>query len=61
MNKREFESFFRSEILPSVRARFEQDGIVDHVARNEEWNTIVDMMVQDGELPQRAVNWVSPW
>lgn len=59
--KKEFEKFFKSEILPAVRETYEQDRRIDYPARREEWNNTIDFMVKDRQLPQRAVNWSCPW
>jgi len=60
--KKEFEKFFRQEVLPFIRAEENKyrPG-VDRPMRREEWNNTIDAMVQDGELPERACDWVSPW
>jgi hypothetical protein len=59
--RRDFESYFRREILPYVRDLFEPDGRVDKPARREEWNNHIDVLLRDGELPPRAVEWRCPW
>lgn len=60
MTKAEFEQMFRSEILPVVRATYEQDGRKDRPARAEAWNNTVDAYVRDRLLPRNAVNWAYP-
>ena len=59
--KREFESYFRREILPAVRARFEKDGVPDRAARREVWITQIDTLEKDGQIPERARDWLCPW
>ena len=61
MNRKQFESYFRREILPAVREVYEQDGVPDKIARREEWITHIDGMEKDGLLPERARDWVCPW
>ena len=58
--KREFEKYFRAEILPAIRAEYEQDGRIDYPARRETWNNLVDAMAQDREIPRHA-DWICPW
>ncbi len=60
MSKREFEAFFKSEVLPAVAARYERDGIPDKPARREEWNNTVDAFIRSGELHESAENWSHP-
>ena len=60
MTKAEFERYFKSEILPLVAERYEQDGIPDKPARREAWNDTVDAYIQDGILPQSAGDWSHP-
>lgn len=60
MTKREALKIWRREILPGVRARFEQDGRPDYPARREAWNGWIDGLIQDRELPERAGDWAHP-
>jgi len=60
-NKKEFESYFRQEILPIIRRAYEQDGRVDYPASREVWNNEIDALVKEGMLPKRAEEWVPPW
>ena len=59
--KKDFEKFFRAEILPEIREQYERDNRIDCPARREAWNNIIDAMVTDNELPKRAINWSCPW
>lgn len=59
--KREFERFFREEILPSIRDQYEQDGRIDYPARREAWNNTTDAMAQDRAIPPHGREWVCPW
>jgi hypothetical protein len=59
--RRDFESYFRREILPQIRVMFESDGLVDNPARHETWNNQIDVMIRNGELPPRAAEWRCPW
>lgn len=59
--KKQFERFFRAEVLPTVRDQFEQDGRIDYPARREYWNNELDAMAEDRQIPRHGVNWVCPW
>jgi hypothetical protein len=61
MNKSEFLSFFWRNIVPDIREKYEKDGVVDRVARRECWHNLVDAMVKDGSLHERARDWTVPW
>jgi hypothetical protein len=58
--KTEFTRYFRAEILPIIRERYEADGMRDLPARREAWNDTIDAMVKDRQLPRCAVDWVCP-
>lgn len=62
-NKKEFERFFRKEIMPIIRDAESKHmgGGVDIPLRREEWNNRIDMYVEDGMLPKRALDWNCPW
>lgn len=60
MTKKEVVRLFNTEILPAVRARYEQDGIPDWPARREEWNNYVDSLIKDGQVPRSADGWSGP-
>lgn len=59
--KKQFESFFRAEILPEIRAEYEQDGYMDIPARREAWNDLADAMAADRAIPKHGAEWVCPW
>ena len=59
--KKEYEKYFRTEVLPFIREQFEQDKRIDYPARRETWNNDIDALVRDRQLPQRAIDWVCPW
>ena len=59
--KRDFESWFRANILPEIRQAYEHKGHIDHVARRTAWNDITDSMHRDGQLPDRALEWSCPF
>lgn len=60
MTKSQFENLFRTEVLPYVIERYEQDGIPDKPARREAWNDTVDAYIRDRELPKTAGDWMHP-
>ena len=41
---------YKATCLPSVKYRYERDGIVDGPARREAWNNLIDAMNKDGVL-----------
>jgi len=60
MSKKDFESYFREEVLPYIAQQYEQDGVPDKPARREAWNDTVDAFIQDRQLPKSAENWAHP-
>ncbi len=60
MSKKDFESMFKTDLLPMVVDQYEMDGVPDRPARREMWNDTVDFYVQDGMLPAGAENWSHP-
>lgn len=60
--KKEFEKWFRAEVMPYVRAKeAEYNHRLDLPLRREEWNNTIDAMVKGRELPKRAYDWFCPW
>ena len=60
--KKEFEKYFRQEVLPAIRKEEQKYGPgIDYPMRREEWNKIIGMMIEDGALPTRAEDWSCPW
>ena len=53
-------NIWKPELLPAVKAQYEQDGMRDIPARRETWNNYIDALVQDRQLPRHAVNWSCP-
>jgi len=41
---------YKVSVLPSIKARYEQDGIVDGPARREAWCNLIDSMNKSGVL-----------
>ena len=41
---------FVNEVLPSYKATYEQDGIVDIPARRESWSNFIDSLNKNGEI-----------
>src|SRR5690606_13212771 len=60
MTKAQFTEYVTDEILPLIAERYEQDGVADRPARREAWNDIVDSMVEDRQLPRKALSWAIP-
>ena len=62
--KKEFESYFRQEVLPELQKKereYFRKSSVDIPLRREEWNNLIDALVEDGQLPKRALDWYCPW
>ena len=60
--KREALALFRAEVLPAVRAQYEQDGRVDRVARAEAWNNWTDALCKDRVITTRQYEtWDNPY
>jgi hypothetical protein len=61
MTKKEAIAIWRAEILPAVRAQYEQDGRIDHPARAEAWNNWTDQLRTDGQITAHQYDtWVTP-
>lgn len=60
--KREAVEEFKRDVLPDVRATYEQDGQIDRCARCEAWNNWTDGLCKLGRItPEQYATWVSPW
>ena len=60
--KKGFEAFFRKNRLPTIKDVEKLcGGNVDKPLRREEWNNIIDTLVQEKHLPKRAIEWDCPW
>jgi hypothetical protein len=52
---------FEAWVLPVVIETYEQDGVIDIVARCEEWNNWTDMLCKDGDISDwQYENWSQP-
>ena len=52
---------FNDEILPCVKEAYEQDGIVDRIARWEAWSNWTDSLCKDGAISNwQYNNWTHP-
>jgi hypothetical protein len=61
MTKREVLAIWRAEILPAVKAQYEQDGKPDRPARAEAWNVWTDQLCKDGQITARQYReWCVP-
>ena len=61
MSKKQFEEYFKDEVLPVIVQRYEKEGgIPDEVARREAWNDTVDGFIKQDLIPQSAGNWSQP-
>lgn len=61
MNKEQVEKSFKSEVLPWLKERYEENGKIDYSVRKEAWNTYVDQLTKEGKIKSsRVENWVTP-
>ncbi len=61
MTQKEFNNYFKMEILPLIAKRFETDGIPDRPARREEYNNLMDSWQKDGIISEEDANeWCIP-
>ena len=61
MTKKEAIALYRSEVLPQVRAQYEQDRRRDYPARCEAWNNFVDALASDRQITRwQAETWTHP-
>lgn len=61
MNKAEAVQQFREEVLPAVKATYEQDGKKDRIARREAWNNFTDALCKDGQITlSQYETWTHP-
>ena len=52
---------FTNIILPAVAEEYEQDGVIDTVARREEWNNWTDCLCKGGYISDwQYENWSQP-
>jgi hypothetical protein len=52
---------FEEEVLPYIIAEYEQDGVIDSIARHEAWNNWTDALCKDGEISDwQYENWTHP-
>ena len=61
MTKQQAVKIFKDEILPAIKARYEQDGIIDKPARREAWHNFTDMLCKDGQITLKQYEtWDNP-
>lgn len=62
MTKKQVEADFRTNFLPYIRDVEKQqgDGRKDSIMRREEWNNYVDMLAEDGDIPESGREWTCP-
>jgi hypothetical protein len=53
---------FEQYILPQIQEMYEQDGIVDYIARREAWNDWTDGLCKDGYITvEQYETWDNPY
>jgi tRNA A37 N6-isopentenylltransferase MiaA len=55
-SKTQVDRMFKEDVLPSVRAEYEQDRRRDIPARCEAYNNFVDYLQKDGRLTESQAN-----
>jgi hypothetical protein len=62
MTKAEAVAAFKRDVLPGVRAAYEQDGRTDHPARAEAWNNFTDALCKERVItPRQYSSWSNPF
>jgi len=62
MTKQQVVKLFKEEILPMVKDRYEQDGVIDKPARREAWNNFTDSLCKDGQITLKQYeSWNNPF
>ena len=62
MTKREALAIFKADVLPGVRAQYEQDGRTDTPARCEAWNNWTDALCKDRQITLKQYEtWTNPF
>lgn len=62
MTKKDALDSFRRTVLPAVKERYEQDGIIDRAARAEAWNDYTWMLRSDGVITEHQYEtWSNPF
>jgi hypothetical protein len=61
MTKAQAVAEFNEEVMPLVRARYEQDGVPDRPARAEAWNDFTDYLQKNGRITAKQYStWLYP-
>ena len=56
MTQRQFDTYFKNEVLNLIAEQYEQDGIADRPARREAYNNEVDHFCKNGEITESQAN-----
>lgn len=56
MTQREFDKYFKQEILPVIAQRYEKNGIPDRPARKEAYNNETDTFCKNGLITEKQYN-----
>ena len=52
---------FEDNVIPVVKDLYEQDGVIDKVARREAWNNHTDFLCKEGMITLTEYdNWLHP-
>tara|TARA_R110000787_G_scaffold44861_1_gene109742 strand:+ start:329 stop:544 length:216 start_codon:yes stop_codon:yes gene_type:complete len=56
MTQKEFDTYFKNEVLPIIARQYEADGIPDRPARREAYNNELDNSHRSGQITDDQVN-----
>ena len=56
MTQKEFNNFFKMEVLPLIAKQYETDGTPDRPARREEYNNTIDHFHRDNQITDSQAN-----
>lgn len=61
MTKQQAVAAFMADVLPDVKAQYEQDGVPDWPARSEAWNNYTDALRKDRQITAKQYDtWTHP-
>jgi len=61
MTKKEFDQWFEEYVIPSIKSKFEKDGMIDKPARREAYNVVLDVHQKSNQITKhQAYTWIIP-
>jgi hypothetical protein len=61
LTKKQIVAIFKEDILPCVKAEYEQDNRIDYPARREAWNNWLDSLRTDNTITEEQASYTCPW